>query len=326
MSATATQKSNLTRGYTAALASAAVLAFTAIFIRHLTQTCHIPALVLALWREVLLTLTLLAVLALLRPGLLRIDRRHLPYLASYGLVLAAFNSIWTLSVSLNGAAISTVLVYSSAGFTALLGRWLLKERLDWGKIVAVIVSLGGCALVSGAMDAAAWSANLLGILTGITSGLGYAAYSLMGRSASQRGLSPWTTVLYTFGFATVFLLGLNLLPGGPLPGSAASPSDIFWLGDSLAGWGLLFVLAAGPTLGGYGLYNVSLSHLPSSVANLVVTIEPVFTTAIAYLLLGERLTGTQVGGSLVILAGVAFLRVHEGRVALRAQAAGLPAA
>lgn len=83
----------------------------------------------------------------------------------------------------------------------------------------------------------------------------------------------------------------------------------------MGGWGLLFLLAAGPTVIGFGLYNVSLSYLPSSVANLILTLEPAFTAVIAYFLLGERLTGTQLGGSLLILTGVVFLRVYESRSA-----------
>jgi drug/metabolite transporter (DMT)-like permease len=217
-------------------------------------------------------------------------------------------------VALNGAAVATVLVYSSAAFTALLGWRILGEHLGWGKLLAIAVSLAGCALVSGALDTAAWNANVVGILTGILSGLCYAIYSLMGRSASQRGLNPWTTVLYTFAFATLFLFLFNLPPGGLLPGAAARPADLLWLGSAFVGWGILFLLAAGPTVAGFGLYNVSLVYLPSSVANLVVTLEPAFTVVTAYLLLGERLDGTQLAGSLMILAGVVFLRVYEGWV------------
>jgi drug/metabolite transporter (DMT)-like permease len=300
-----------------AVASAAILSTTAILIRYLTQTYHIPALVLAFWRDGLVALSLLPVLGLVRPTLLRVKRSHLRYLLLYGLVLALFNAMWTLSVALNGAAISTVLVYCSAGFTALLGWWLLKERLDWAKLLAVAISLAGCVLVSGAFDLAAWRANLPGILTGILSGLGYAVYTLMGRSASQRGLNPWTTVLYTFGFASSFLLFFNLLPIalGSFPGAAANPADLLWLGDALLGWGILLLLAAGPTVTGFGLYNVSLGYLPSSVANLILTLEPAFTALIAYFLLAERLNGVQLGGSLMILSGVVFLRIYEGRLA-----------
>ena len=305
-------RSHLTRGYAIALSAAAVLSTTAIFIRHLTQTYGLPALVLAFWRDGLVCLTLLPVLALARPALVRVERRHLRFLALYGLVLATFNATWTLSVAANGAAVSTVLVYCSAGFTALLGRWLLRERLGWGKLPAVALSLGGCTLVSGALDPAAWRANLLGILTGVLSGLCYAGYSLMGRTASQRGLNPWTTVLATFGFASVYLLAVNLASRGTVPGAAARPAELLWLGRAWAGWLVLFLLAAGPTVAGFGLYNVSLTYLPSSVANLVVSIEPALTAATAYVLFGERLDATQLAGSAMILAGVVFLRVYEG--------------
>jgi len=323
MSSTIPNNTQLARGYPVALAAAAVLSTTAIFIRYLTQTYNLPPLVLAFWREVIVSLTLLPILALVRPLLLRIGRQHLPYLVFYGLMLALFNSLWTLSVALNGAAVSTVLVYCSAGFTALLGWLVLKESLNWGKLLAILVCLGGCVLVADALDPAAWRLNLLGIATGVLSGLWYAIYSLMGRSASQRGLNPWTTLLYTFAFAAVFMLAFNLLGGNFLPGAAGRPADFLWLGSAWMGWGILFLLAAGPTLSGYGLYLVSLSYLPSSVANLIVTLEPPFTVLTAYLLLGERLDWLQVIGSLMILGGVVFLRVYEGWRANRTQAKAL---
>jgi len=314
MSSSPIQPDHLTRGYVAALFSAGFLSTTAIFIRYLTQTYHLPAMVLACWRDFFVAFSLLPILGIIKPQLLRVDRKHLAYLLAYGFLLAIFNSLWTISVSLNGAAVSTVLAYCSAGFTALLGWWLLKERLDWGKGLAVILSLAGCVLVSGALDPAAWTANLLGILTGTLSGLAYAIYTLMGRKASQDGLNPWTTLLYTFFFAAVFLLIANLTMGGKIPGAAAKPADLLWLGNQTSGWVILFILAIGPTLAGFGLYNVSLVDLPSSVANLVVTLEPVFTAIIAYLILKEWLTPMQMAGSVLILVAVIFLRIYEGGV------------
>lgn len=315
---------NPARGYPAALLSAAILSTTAILIRHLTQTYHLPALVLAFWRDGFVALAMLAVLGLLSPRLLRVDRAHLRYLVVYGLMLAIFNSLWTLSVALNGAAVSTVLVYCSAAFTVILAWRLLHEALTGIKVTAVILTLAGCVLISGAYQPEAWRLNLLGIAAGVLSGLWYAIYSLMGRSAAQRGLNPWTTLLYTFGFASVFLLFFNLLPGGFLPGAASTPADIFWLGDALMGWAVLLALAAGPTVLGFGLLNVSLSYLPSSVVNLILTIEPVFTAVIAYFLLGERLGVVQIVGSVLVLAGVLFLRIYEGRAASMSRAAVAP--
>ena len=301
------------RGYVIALISAVILSTTAIFIRYLTETYQIPSLVLAFWRDGFVVLSLLPILGLLRASLLRVERRHFFYLILYGLILSIFNALWTLSVSLNGAAVSTVLVYCSAGFTALLGWWFFKESLTWVKILVVILSLLGCILVSGALDSKNWEFNFLGILIGIFSGLAYAIYTLMGRSAADRGLNPWTTLFYTFAFATIFLLIFNLLPLEQLPGKAANPDDLFWLGNAMGGWVVLFLLAVGPTVVGFGLYNVSLVYLPSSVVNLIVTLEPAITAIIAYFLLGEYLTGMQIGGSMMIIVGVVFLRLYGER-------------
>ena len=180
----------------------------------------------------------------------------------------------------------------------------------WAKALAIVLNLGGCVLVSGVLSSQATSISMMGVLIGILSGLAWAVYTLMGRSASQRGLNPWTTLLYTFGVAAVFLLVFNLMPLEGLPGKTTTPSDLLWLGDALGGWIVLFLLAAGPTLMGFGLYNVSLSYLPSSVVNLIVTLEPVFTAVLAYFLLGEFLNGAQISGSLLILGGVVFLRMY----------------
>jgi drug/metabolite transporter (DMT)-like permease len=307
------ERLDLARGYPIAFVSALILSTTAIFIRYLTQTYNLPALVLAFWRDSFVAVTMLIVLVIVRPRLLRVRRGHIGYLVAYGLMLTMFNSFWTLSVSLNGAAVSTVLAYSSAAFTALLARWLLKERLGWAKVVTIVGCIGGCVLISGALDPSAWQGNVTGIVTGTLSGLWYAGYSLMGRSASQRGLDPWTTLLYTFAFAACFLLLLNLLSGRFLPGAAVHPADLLWLGKAVRGWLVLFVLAAGPTVAGFGLYNVSLGYLPSSVANLILTLEPAFTAAIAYVVLGERMNGIQIAGSLLILGSVLFLRISDSR-------------
>lgn len=110
----------LARGYALALISAAFLSTTAPFIRCLTQTYQIPPPVLAAWRNFFVLLVLLPFLAWLRPRLLPVSRRDLLHLTGYGLLMAAFNSLWITSVALNGAAVSTVPVYCSATFTATL--------------------------------------------------------------------------------------------------------------------------------------------------------------------------------------------------------------
>jgi drug/metabolite transporter (DMT)-like permease len=304
-----TTDTNANQGYLAALVGTLFLATSAIFIRYLTLNFQMPALILTFWREFFAACFLLLFFILFKPGLLKGARQHFPYLTAYGILLAFFNGLWALSVGLNGASMATVLVYSSAAFTAILGWLILKEDLGFTKIIAVILSLAGCALVANVLDPKLWALNTSGVLVGVLAGLAYAIYSLMGRSASQRGLNPWTTLFFIFAIASIFYLIINLGFGRFLPGGAARPVDLFWLGKSVAGWGVLLTLAAFPTVLGFGLYLVSLKHLPSSVANLIMTSEPVFTAIIAYFMFGEILSTIQIAGGALILAGVVLIRV-----------------
>jgi drug/metabolite transporter (DMT)-like permease len=175
----------------------------------------------------------------------------------------------------------------------------------------VLLSLTGCVLVSGAYDPSVWQVNGMGIIVGLLTGLAFAAYSLMGRSAARRSINPWTAMLYGFGGASVIVLIFNWVASFFNPSLASQ--NLFWLGNSWAGWLILIVLAIGPTLGGFGLYTVSLGYLPASVANLIATLEPVMTAILAYIFLGEQLNGVQLAGSALIILSVIILRVYEGQ-------------
>ena len=300
------------QGYTAALVSAVFLSTTSIFIRYLVTGFDMPPLILAFWRNVFVVATLLPVMLVASPRLLRVDRAHLPFLALFGLMLAGFNGLWAISVANNGAAVATVMVYCSVAYTAVLGWKFLGESMGWLKIAAIALCMGGCALISGALQAATWQVNLLGVVAGLLTGLCYTAYSLMGRVTSERGISPWTTLLYIFAFAGSFLFLINLT-GGSVPGSAERVADLFWLGDSVRGWTVMILLGAIPTVGGYGFYNVSLTLLDASIANIIVSLEPAFTAVFAFLVLGEILTPVQVLGSALLLSGVAAIKLADLR-------------
>lgn len=313
MSSTAPSRTPSARGVGTALGATALLSTTAILIRFLTER-QLPPLVLAFWREIFVAVALFVILAIFRPHLLRLPRRHLPFLALYGAVLLLFNASWSISVALNGAAIATVMAYSSPAFTAIIGRVLWKERLGPFKIAAILLSLGGCVLVSGALDPELWALNPVGIALGLVAGLMYAVYSIMGQETSNRELNTWSALMVTFACAAGYFLILLQFPMNDLSPALrhiGTAPQLLWLGRDWLGWGVLLLLAWGPTLGGYGLYNASLNYLSASVANLIATLEPPMTALLAYLLLGERLTLVQVIGSVLIVGGVMLLRVES---------------
>jgi drug/metabolite transporter (DMT)-like permease len=302
---------NSSSGYLIGLIATLLLSFTGILISYLNRTYHLPSLVLAFWRDTFVVLGLVVFFVLFSRSRFRLDRSHWAFFILYGLSLSLFNSMWTFSVQFNGAAIATVLAFCSPAMTAVLAHFILKEQITGIKLVSILLSIPGIALVSGAVDPAAWRVNAAGIAFGLLTGFFFACYNMLGKTSSNRAIDPWTTMLYGFSSAIIFLFLFNALMN--VFAGQSLLSNFLWLGSSLSGWTILFVLGIGPTIGGFGLYLVSLGYLPATVANLIGALEPAFTAIWAYLLFQEQLTGIQVIGSLLVFASVILLRLGEER-------------
>jgi DME family drug/metabolite transporter len=297
---------SLTRGYLIGLAATVSLSFTGILISHLSRAYQLPSLVLAFWRDCIVVLVGCDIALVSR-------RRFRPcgwrIFILYGLSLALFNTMWTFSVEFNGAAVATVLAFSSPAMTAILAHYLLGENQHVKKI-SILLSLAalsgqrgsGCSGLAGQRHR-----NHFGLLTGFF----FACYNMVGKTSANRSIDLWTTMLFGFTSAVVVLfifnVALNVFSGNsPL-------TNFMWLGTSVSGWGILILLGLGPTIGGFGLYLVSLGYLPATVANLIGALEPVFTAVWAYFIFSELFTEAQLIGSLVLLGSVVLLRVGDRR-------------
>ena len=302
---------NSSPGYLIGLAATLLLSFTGILISYLDRAYQLPSLVLAFWRDVFVVSGLVAAFSLFSRGRFKLDRSLWSFFLLYGLSLSLFNSMWTFSVQFNGAAIATVLAFSSPAMTAVLAHFILHEQINRVKLLSIALSLPGIVLVSGAADPAAWKVNAAGIAFGLLTGFAFACYNMLGKTSSNKQIDPWTTMLYGFSAAIVFLFIFNVAVNAL--GRQAPLGNFLWLGTSLSGWSILFLLGVGPTIGGFGLYLVSLGYLPATVANLIGALEPAFTTVWAYLLFHEQMTVIQVIGSLLVFASVILLRFGEER-------------
>jgi len=303
------QASTFSRGYLIALVATVLWSTTGVLISYLSKTYALPSLVLAFWRDLFVSFGMLVGLTLFSRVRFQLNRSHRGFMILYGLTLAVFNSMWTFSVQYNGAAVATVLAFSSPAMTAILSRLIFKEQFNSVKIISIGLSLIGTTLVSGAYDSTKWQLNPAGIIFGLLTGLLFAVYNLEGKAASDKQIDSWTALLYSFSAAAIFLflfnLGFNTINGQmPL-------ANLLWLGDSISGWSILFILGVAPTLGGFGLYTLSIRYLSPTVANLIATLEPALTAIWAYIFLHEILAGAQLIGSLLLFTGVILLRVGE---------------
>jgi drug/metabolite transporter (DMT)-like permease len=309
MSQTTPSQKSFSRGYAIALIATALWSTTGIIISYLSKTYALPSLVLAFWRDLFVAFGMLVGLFVFSRARFHLPRSQWGFMIFYGLTLAVFNSMWTFSVQYNGAAVATVLAFSSPALTAILSRLIFKEEFSRVKIISILLTSVGVTLVSGAINPAMWKLNPAGIIFGLLTGLLFAIYNLQGKHASDQAIDSWTALFYSFSAAAFFLFFFNL--GADVFSGKPPLSDLMWLGASVPAWSWLFFLGVAPTLGGFGLYTLSLRYLPPTVSSLIATAEPGLTVIWAYLIFGEVLTGTQFIGSAILFAGVILLRLRE---------------
>jgi drug/metabolite transporter, DME family len=76
------------------------------------------------------------------------------------------------------------------------------------------------------------------------------------------------------------------------------------------GWGILFFLGVAPTLGGFGLYTLSMRYLPHHFESDRHAGTGLYRS-LSYLFLQEIMTGVQLAGRMLLLLGVILLRTAD---------------
>jgi drug/metabolite transporter (DMT)-like permease len=288
------------RGYVIVLGGTVIWALTGIVIKILLTHYALETLTMAFWRVLIVAGFTFVALLLLDARALRIAPRDLGLFAIYGVIgIGVHQIVWISSVQFNGAAVATVIIYTAPALVAVIAARFLREGMTRVKLLALALTMAGCALVARVYDARQIELNALGLIFGLGSACTFATYSLLGRFVTRR-YSAWTALFYAFLFGTLFLLPLDLYLGKLMPQQLA-----------LDGWGWLIFLALVPTLGGFGAYTIGLSHLPASTASILAAFEPVTTAIIAFFVLGETLEPLQLIGAGLILGSVILLRPRE---------------
>jgi drug/metabolite transporter (DMT)-like permease len=84
-------------------------------------------------------------------------------------------------------------------------------------------------------------------------------------------------------------------------------------GYSVSTYLFLFLLALVPQLIGHTTFNWALKYLPTSMVAIALLGEPVGSTILAYLILGEALTPFKVMGGILIFAGILVALKREAQ-------------
>jgi drug/metabolite transporter (DMT)-like permease len=244
-------------------------------------------------------LLLLIAVAVRHPGDLKVSAKDVPFLAVFGVFgLAMVHYTYFKTISLTNVATAILLEYLAPVIVLLVGVAFMKHRFTWWLPVGVALSVGGSALVVGAIGGEGLVVSPAGIAWGLLSAVFFAAYTLMGTVVVAR-FSPYTALVWGLGFASAFWL-IVLNPAVVL-GAFANPK---------AAAAILFI-AVVSTIIPFAAFLIALRYIAPTNATVTSTIEPVIAGLGAYVLFGESLTAIQIVGGLMVVAAIAVVQLPE---------------
>lgn len=238
-------------------------------------------------------------LALFKRPLLRIRARDVWKFALLGILgVAGSNFTYYFAIGEGTVAIAIVLQYTAPLLVMAYAAWTGEERVTAVKVGAAVVAVAGCALAVGGFGGGNLRITAVGLASGILSAFCFGFMTVYTRHLLER-YSVWTVTSYALVAASVFWLVIN----PPWTIAARSPDATMWA--ALAGLALVSVLIP------HTLYFGGLRHVVASRAIIVSTMEPVIAIVSAALVIGEGLTGLQMGGAALVLAAIIGLQARR---------------
>jgi len=253
------------------------------------KLCDAPVLTIASYRMILASLMLTPFACYKKPWR-GWERKEIKWFLLSGLFLSLHFAFWIASLKYTSVASSVVLVATHPIFVGIGGWLFLKERMGVNLIAGIALSVFGCGLVSSG-DVNLSKGVLIGDGFALLGAIAASGYLLLGRKLRK------DQDLFSYIFPVYSTAGLILIP----------LSLIFqqsFFGYSSTTYAYLFLLALIPQLIGHTTFNWALKYLPASMVAITILGEPIGSTILAYLILGEGLTVWKVLGGISIFGGI----------------------
>lgn len=207
------------------------------------------------------------------------------------------------------ASSASLVIASSPAITGLLAFLVVRERLGRRQVTALMLSVVGAVVVTGATYAGGTRA-LLGNALVLAGVVAWGIYTLQGRRLAAIYSATYTTT-GALGIAAVMsapMAGLELARGGPVSL------------DGMAILSLVF-LGVGASAVAFWAWNMALAHVPASTAAPFVNLVPVLGLAFG-LMSGESVTIVQLAGGALVGLGLWLTSTRSGSTSV-AMAPGL---
>lgn len=211
----------------------------------------------------------------------------------------AFQLLFIHGLNWTTASNTSVIMAMTPVFVALLSVLLKQEKIHWAGWLGIVISfIGFYFIITKHVGTFHFSwEELRGDLMILIGNLFWAIYTVFSKPFLEK-ISPlkWTSI--TLAVGTVFYL----------PFAALDIVRIQWSEISFQAWAALIYSGLFAIAICYVIWYASVRRVGNSKTAIYGYLSPIFTILFAYLLISERITLLQIGGALIIFAGVYLTR------------------
>lgn len=301
---TAQDRRRLVIGYAIYLTAACLFALNGTVVKTILLS-GVSAARLSEMRATGAFVILLALVLILRPRALRVQRGEWGVLLAYGVIGVAMTQfLFFVALERMPIGIALVIEFTAPIFVVLYARFGRRELVRSTVWIGLALALVGLAFI-----AQIWQGFVLdgiGVLAAFGAALALALFYVMAEQQRRSGYQRDALSLTMWGMAGSAAFWALVQPWWTFPWS-----DFAGLSEPLAGTGpqlplstlTAWMIVMGTALP-FTLIIVSLAYITASQASIIGMLEPVIASMIAWIALAEILTPAQIVGGLVVLTGV----------------------
>lgn len=223
-----------------------------------------------------------------------------------GVFLAFHFASWITSLEMTRITSSVVLVTTTPIWVAILSKWFLGESVERNVWIGLCIAFAGIFLITArsSNNLPALQTNMInpdsslgnkmvftGNLLALTGAFCAAGYVITGKIA-RRHITTGSYVFLVYTVAGLMLFIISLILG----------QLMFRI--ELRDWTWLVLLALVPQVIGHSLINWALGVLPATYVSISLLGEPIGSSMLAYLFLGEIPALNEIIGAIIVLSGI----------------------
>lgn len=229
---------------------------------------------------------------------LKLPRRAIGWILALGLVLALVTYTYFVSISAIPIAIALVLQFTAPAWM-LVGTTIWRRRLpSWPVVGAIILTIGGVALVTGIWQQRINGLNPIGLLFAFFALITFIGYLVLGRKVGEY-VTPIPATAYGALGASLFWLVIQ--PPWNIPASTWNPHTFLFI---------LLVGIIGMALP-FSLELAGLRLLDATRAGIAAMFELPASAIIAFFWLKQSLDPWQLLGCVLVLVGITIVQLEK---------------